>query len=315
MTSDGPLGGTAEAAGGVCPYCRFPLKEGASAVRCEACGTLHHEECWEEGGGCAVLGCVNAGTREAQSVAWPTAAPQPWGAPPIEPGAAYGPVPASRAGRNLLIGAAAALALAAVGAGAFIALRHGSQTPVSALQTDQGTTRHSGTSRSRTVTVPAQPTTVTTVETQTLPAQSTPSSGASANLAESGTPAVGTPAGDALQRYWTLVNTGRYGQAFAMETPHEQAAIPRFVSNRSVAQPKINVLVIGQPQVGSGQAYVWIKLYAQDRYPSPGSDTICRLFAMTVRMVQGSDGTWFYDGPVPGRATVIEQPASPNCHS
>jgi hypothetical protein len=165
------------------------------------------------------------------------------------------------------------------------------------------------------VTVSAQPTTVTTVETQTIPAQPTPPSGTSANLAESGALPQGTPAGDALQRYWTLVNTGEYAQAFAMETPHEQAAVPRFVSNRTVAQPKINVLAIGQPQAGSGGTYVWIKLYAQDRYPSPGSDTICRLFVMTVHMVHGSSGTWFYDGPVPGRAAVTEEPGSPNCHS
>jgi len=161
------------AAGKTCPYCRFPLKEGARAVRCGECGTVHHEECWQEGGGCAVLGCVDAGARAAQSGTWPTAASQPWGASPIEAESADGPAAASRAGRNLLIGVAAALSLAAVAAGAFIALRHGSPTPVSALQTDQGTTRSSGRSRTRTVTVPAQQTTVTTVETQTVSGQAT----------------------------------------------------------------------------------------------------------------------------------------------
>lgn len=51
-------------AGKTCPYCRFPLKEGTAAVRCDgpgSCGTVHHAECWADGGGCAVFGCVNAG--------------------------------------------------------------------------------------------------------------------------------------------------------------------------------------------------------------------------------------------------------------
>src|SRR3954452_24073632 len=52
---------SSEQAGKTCPYCRFPLKAGTKAVVCDACGTIHHEECWRDGGGCAVLGCVNVG--------------------------------------------------------------------------------------------------------------------------------------------------------------------------------------------------------------------------------------------------------------
>lgn len=44
-------------AGRACPYCRFPLKEGLAAERCDSCRSLHHEDCWRDGGGCAVLGC------------------------------------------------------------------------------------------------------------------------------------------------------------------------------------------------------------------------------------------------------------------
>src|SRR5581483_3745864 len=55
---------TAEA-GKVCPYCRFPLKEGSDAERCDACQTVHHAECWRDGAGCAVLGCANAGSESA----------------------------------------------------------------------------------------------------------------------------------------------------------------------------------------------------------------------------------------------------------
>lgn len=48
-----------------CPYCRFPLKEGAPVHKCESCGSVHHAECWADGGGCAVFGCAGAGTAPA----------------------------------------------------------------------------------------------------------------------------------------------------------------------------------------------------------------------------------------------------------
>ncbi|MHB8533149.1 MAG: nuclear transport factor 2 family protein, partial [Solirubrobacteraceae bacterium] len=32
------------------------------AERCDTCGALHHEDCWRDGGGCAVLGCRGGGT-------------------------------------------------------------------------------------------------------------------------------------------------------------------------------------------------------------------------------------------------------------
>jgi hypothetical protein len=47
------------AAGKTCPYCRFPLKSGILAESCDACETVHHQECWQEGAGCAVFGCAN----------------------------------------------------------------------------------------------------------------------------------------------------------------------------------------------------------------------------------------------------------------
>jgi Prokaryotic RING finger family 1 len=52
---------TATDAGKICPYCRFPLKTGSDAERCGGCQTIHHLECWGEGGGCAMFGCSNAG--------------------------------------------------------------------------------------------------------------------------------------------------------------------------------------------------------------------------------------------------------------
>lgn len=43
--------------GRLCPYCRFPLKDGIVAYKCDDCGALHHDDCWADGTGCAVLGC------------------------------------------------------------------------------------------------------------------------------------------------------------------------------------------------------------------------------------------------------------------
>ena len=42
----------------VCPYCRMPFDEAAPPqVFCTACGTPHHEDCYQENGGCTVFGC------------------------------------------------------------------------------------------------------------------------------------------------------------------------------------------------------------------------------------------------------------------
>jgi TM2 domain-containing membrane protein YozV len=45
----------------VCPYCRTPFDETAPAkLFCTACGTPHHEDCYQENGGCTVFGCARA---------------------------------------------------------------------------------------------------------------------------------------------------------------------------------------------------------------------------------------------------------------
>lgn len=40
-----------------CPYCRSDLSSEPELARCGRCGTTHHAACWDEGGGCTVLGC------------------------------------------------------------------------------------------------------------------------------------------------------------------------------------------------------------------------------------------------------------------
>jgi TM2 domain-containing membrane protein YozV len=45
----------------VCPYCRGPFDEtGPPTIYCTACGVPHHEDCYQENGGCTVFGCARA---------------------------------------------------------------------------------------------------------------------------------------------------------------------------------------------------------------------------------------------------------------
>src|SRR5260370_18443125 len=45
----------------VCPYCRMPFDDKAPAkIHCTACGMAHHEDCYQENGGCTVFGCARA---------------------------------------------------------------------------------------------------------------------------------------------------------------------------------------------------------------------------------------------------------------
>jgi TM2 domain-containing membrane protein YozV len=45
----------------VCPYCRMAFDESAPPrIFCTACGMPHHEDCYQENGGCTVFGCPRA---------------------------------------------------------------------------------------------------------------------------------------------------------------------------------------------------------------------------------------------------------------
>lgn len=49
----------------VCPYCRMPIETAQDATRlCPVCATPHHEDCWQENGGCTVFGCAAAPIEE-----------------------------------------------------------------------------------------------------------------------------------------------------------------------------------------------------------------------------------------------------------
>jgi TM2 domain-containing protein/RING finger family protein len=85
----------------VCPYCGEAVTPGeAQAHFCASCGTPHHEDCWQENGGCTVFGCASAPPEDAKvMVGVPDfeAAPQP---PPGAPSGERIPPPPPFAGAN-----------------------------------------------------------------------------------------------------------------------------------------------------------------------------------------------------------------------
>ncbi len=131
--------GTAEA-GRPCPACRFPLRHDTVAEGCDACGALHHEECWREAGGCAVEGCAGG-----ETAVMPAAAPPPSPAPvaPLPPAAAPPPPPAvaPAPNRGVVLGLLVGLALAGAGlAGYLVASGSGDESPIqpTAVSSDEG---------------------------------------------------------------------------------------------------------------------------------------------------------------------------------
>jgi hypothetical protein len=107
-----------------CPYCRFPLKQGAEAWRCDACNSLHHEDCWRDGSGCAILGCTEAGQDAATHAASATgtgASPPTSAYPGPHPPLAPPPLAPARTGNPTMLTLAVAIALLGIGAGAVVA--------------------------------------------------------------------------------------------------------------------------------------------------------------------------------------------------
>jgi hypothetical protein len=133
--------------GRACPFCRFPLKQGVPAERCDACNALHHQDCWADGGGCAVLGCAAAGSVAAAGQLSGMAPTQRWLTAPrpdalaqrqpaslqpfFEPKQGDRPLPpppmngaqSQRASSRTVIFVAIAIAAIGVGAGVFVAAR------------------------------------------------------------------------------------------------------------------------------------------------------------------------------------------------
>jgi hypothetical protein len=90
------------------------------------------------------------------------------------------------------------------------------------------------------------------------------------------------------------LNSGNYPGAFNLMSATYRSQNPSWPSDRSAADPAINIISVGSPQYGSGSAALPIDFFARDRHPTPGSDTQCREFQGTVHLVkQGS--SWRYD--------------------
>lgn len=58
-----------EWAGKKCAYCMTELKSVDDVLLCGACGTPHHQDCWNENHGCATFGCLAADNASAMAPA------------------------------------------------------------------------------------------------------------------------------------------------------------------------------------------------------------------------------------------------------
>jgi hypothetical protein len=133
----------------------------------------------------------------------------------------------------------------------------------------------------------------------------------SVSTSHNNNPSSGPGPAATLSTYWQDMADGSYSSAYSLETAREQANFPNFVSDRSEADPVINVINVGSPQYVSGGAVVPIEFYARDRYPNPGSDTLCRLFDTSANMVDNG-GQWLYNGLVSGGSVVSS--SNPACN-
>ena len=44
----------------ICPFCQTPIVEGDARRTCPSCASANHQDCWNEAGGCSVVGCASA---------------------------------------------------------------------------------------------------------------------------------------------------------------------------------------------------------------------------------------------------------------
>ncbi len=221
-TSSPSFAGTGQTAGPeltgrICPYCRFPLKEGAPIETCGACGTVHHHECWQDNAGCSVTGCVNGpANTTATHVLTPATATQPATAataPPPQP-PQKPPPPASRRYPTgaILTGA---IVVALLGAGAAVALSSSSKnhnTPTVTV-------------KERTVekTVPVAPTPTATTHTPSItptsttthaPTSAPPPTQTGPSPSEREAHAVA-----AMDSYWSDIENHDFSGAYQIEEP------------------------------------------------------------------------------------------------
>jgi hypothetical protein len=139
---------------------------------------------------------------------------------------------------------------------------------------------------------PVTPGTISGSSTPAAPA-ATPPLTTSTSAAASTAPSPPGPA-HVIRTHLLDLGSGNYSGAFKLMTSAYRSQNPSWPSERSAADPGINILSIGSPQYTMSGADVPIDFFARDRNSTPGSDTQCREFKGTVHLVQ-QGGSWRYD--------------------
>jgi hypothetical protein len=223
-----------------------------------------------------------------------------------------GGAPTPKRDRGMLIGLgiAAVLVLVAIGVALYVGGVFSSTADTPVISPASHRDGSSGTSGGAAPT-PAKP---TAPANPTVPAAAPPSQPSSPAVAPKPTP-VATPGPAAtIQNHLEDLNSGDYQAAFRLMTASYQAENPSWPADRATADPGVTIISIGTPQSVSGGKDVPVDFYARDRRPSPGSDTQCREFQGTARLVSES-GSWHYD-PAASSLTSSVMPASDsNCPS
>jgi hypothetical protein len=231
--------------------------------------------------------------------------------PPVPPAGRPRRGPSGRAG---LIAALLVLSLAIAGLAVALILSKGSGK--TSTTTDVLSSRSTTKPPTAAPTTPATPATTTATQPSSTSASTTTTTTTSTTAASSTSGASASGAGGAaaaLRNYWHDIAAGNYSQAVAMETASERETDPE--TNMQAEAPIINIVSIGQPSADSGTADVAINFWAQDTKPTSFSDTQCRHFTMTAIMIQNGDGSWSYNGSVPGSASSTIEDGNPNCRS
>ncbi len=272
-----------------CPYCRFAIKQGTAIVACGACHAPHHQDCWTDNGGCAIVACDGGPAAGTSQHAPPPTRRHPVAPPPIvPPPPPPAPAPGDGGARSstVLIVACAVALLAAGGAVAAVLLTRAE--PVA--QRDPVTVTVSQTSTSdvgETSTVGGP-----TETTPQLPPPPPPPPPPSPPPPPPPPPPSESP-DTVIREHFTRIANGDLQGAYNLFAPSYRNAVPRWVAVRSAAQPRVSIAYVNEATITGNTARVPTKIYLRDTYPSNGSDTKCRRFEGELPLVLVS-GHWRY---------------------
>ena len=221
------------------------------------------------------------------------ALPSQWGGDDLSSSAE--PWQADRLNQVYLVGSLVAVAVAAtvVATSPHIGASSGQFTPAqySSAYPSQGTQAGATTSEES-----------TSQGTEAESTQTTPTTGSSSLPAASRT----------IRLHLERLGEGDYEGAFELMAEAYRSANPGWVENRTDANPEINIIGVGPPHYGHESAQVYVRFYARDRNPTPGSDTQCRLFSGFVHMIEHG-GIWRYEPTDGGLSATAEPSGDPNC--